>query len=126
MFVLISLKQRIKLSSSHLRAFVDFIGSLSHLPAGCARGQPQQRLTAVLEVGVQAGNVLPGGVDVAEVEFQFVAFVDGVGARRIEQHVYGPHRLTHGVGDGQPCLQDLGTRVGDPLAGPIPHGAHRI
>ena len=70
--------------------------------------------------------MLNGNVNVPEIPLQRVLAIHRIGAGGVEHHVHGPHRLVHGMRDGQPCSGDLRARVGRPLANRLPRRSHRF
>jgi hypothetical protein len=56
----------------------------------------------------EGGGVLDGDVDVAELPFQGVGVVYGVGAGRVEQQVDGADGFSDGVGDCESDLREFG------------------
>ena len=76
------------------------------LPPGIRRTQAEKGLAGGLHVRRQAGGMLHGDVNVAEVALERIALVDGVGAGGMEDQVNGADCLVHAMRDRKSCLHD--------------------
>ena len=76
------------------------------LPPWIIGTQAEERLTGRLHVSGQAGGMLDGDMDIAEMPLEPILAIDGIGSGRVEDEVDGADRLVQGVGDRKPCLHD--------------------
>jgi hypothetical protein len=79
---------------------VDYRG----LPPRIIGTQAEKGLAGRLHVSRQAGGMLYGRMDVAELVLEPIVRIDGVGPGRMEDEVDGADRPMQGVGDRKPCL----------------------
>src|SRR6266568_4635192 len=69
----------------------------SKLPPRIRRTQAEEGFARRLHVRRQAGGMLHGDVNVAEMALERIALVDGVGAGRMEDQVNGADCLVHAM-----------------------------
>jgi hypothetical protein len=73
--------------------------------------QAEEGFARRLHVCRQAGGMLHGDVNVAEMALERIALVDGVGAGRMEGQVNSADCLVHAMRYRKSCLHDGGIEV---------------